>query len=64
MASVLLSYMCPLTFIASDPVSTESEKFPGSGVTAGISRLSNLRRKHQFSKNFRGKYWRKIGFQE
>ena len=41
MASVLLSYMCPLTFIASDPVSTESGQLPGSGVTAGIPRQGN-----------------------
>lgn len=30
--------MCLLTFIASDSVSAESEKFSGSGVTAVISR--------------------------
>lgn len=38
MSPVLLPYMCPLTFITSDPVSAETEKFPGYGITAVISR--------------------------
>lgn len=60
---VLLSYMSPRTLIASDTVSTQSEKFPGYEITAGVSREE--REKHQFPKNFRGKYLReKTGFSE
>lgn len=38
MSPVLPSYICPLPFIALDPVSAETEKFPGYGITAVISR--------------------------
>lgn len=37
MSPVLVPYMCSLTFIASDTVSTESETFSGSWVTTSIS---------------------------
>lgn len=45
--------MSPRTLIASDTVSTKSEKFPGYEITAGVSREE--REKHQFQKEFSGK---------
>ena len=52
MSTLLLSSTYPVTFNASDPVSTESEEFSGSGMIPAMS-YKKPEEQH-FSKNFRG----------
>lgn len=52
MSTLLLSSTYPVTFNASDPVSTELEEFSGSGIILTISYKKP--EEHHFPKNFRG----------
>lgn len=59
--SVFLPYMCPLAFIASDPVGTESESF--QSLEWQLVFPDKKPEKLQFPKNFRGNIREnKIGF--